>query len=481
MLRLGRASRSPEWPSLRVEQLEGRALLSGVTLLGSPAGAQGPLASLEVRKNQSSLTKTEKLHFIDAIKTLKTTFNPGSTISVYDQFVFDHYTAFSAGHAHEGPAFLAWHREFLLQFEQELQKVDSTVTIPYWDFTVDNSADSSIWKFMGGNGDPNDNHVVKTGPFRQGEWTLAYDGPDLRRDFGGLVSTLPTADDVRAAFNVTQYDAFPFDSGSPIDQSFRNNIEGLNHPTGEAELHNRVHNWIGGSMAIPYSPNDPVFWLLHANIDRIWAEWEDQNGQLYDPTTGAAYGHNLNDLMSPFNVTPASVLDERALGYRYDTQSESGGGSSPLAVPAGGWGNQAGPPHGTHPGAPPGGDVPGPVGDHGPHLTPWPTGNHDLHLTAGLAGDHGPHLSAAPKGGELRGHAHPELPLLGVDALTHAGMVAGAESALALGGAAGAEPSPTPGGMIGGAKHALVLGGMAGGAEHALAASGKGGGEHVCT
>jgi tyrosinase len=246
MFRRSRTVRSVKWSFPEVESLEERTLLGPISIVGTPH----PVVVLPspvnpyVRKNQSTLTSTERDNFINAIKTLKTTYRPGSTLSIYDEFVQEHYDAFSAGQAHGGPAFLAWHREFLLQFEHELQTVNPTVTIPYWDFTVDNSTSSSIWDkaFMGGDGDPNDNYVVKTGPFRQGQWTLAFDGPDLRRDFGGLVSTLPTADDVAAAFDATYYDVYPFDTGSPIDQSFRNNIEGFNHPSGEAELHNRVHN-----------------------------------------------------------------------------------------------------------------------------------------------------------------------------------------------------------------------------------------------
>ena len=246
MFRRSRTVRSVKWSFPEVESLEERTLLGPISIVGTPnpVGVPPTLVTPYVRKNQSTLTSTERDNFINAIKTLKTTYRPGSTLSIYDEFVQEHYDAFSAGQAHGGPAFLAWHREFLLQFEHELQTVNPTVTIPYWDFTVDNSPSSSIWDkaFMGGDGDPNDNYVVKTGPFRQGQWTLAFDGPDLRRDFGGLVSTLPTADDVAAAFDATYYDVYPFDTGSPIDQSFRNNIEGFNHPSGEAELHNRVHN-----------------------------------------------------------------------------------------------------------------------------------------------------------------------------------------------------------------------------------------------
>jgi hypothetical protein len=33
---------------------------------------------------------------------------------------------------------------------------------------------------------------------------------------------------------------------------------------------NLVHRWVNGNMVSMASPNDPVFWLHHANIDRLW-------------------------------------------------------------------------------------------------------------------------------------------------------------------------------------------------------------------
>lgn len=38
------------------------------------------------------------------------------------------------------------------------------------------------------------------------------------------------------------------------------------------------HGWIGGDMGNPMiSPNDPIFWMHHAQIDRIWSEWQKRN------------------------------------------------------------------------------------------------------------------------------------------------------------------------------------------------------------
>merc|ERR1712000_770222 len=79
--------------------------------------------------------------------------------------------------AHGGPMFLPWHRQFLLLFEQELQKIDSSVSLPYWDWTVDNSTNpviNHLWSdtFMGGNGDPDNHDAVATGPFAS--WPLKW-------------------------------------------------------------------------------------------------------------------------------------------------------------------------------------------------------------------------------------------------------------------------------------------------------------------
>lgn len=80
-----------------------------------------------------------------------------------------------------------------------------------------------------------------------------------------------------------------------------------------------------GTMAANSSPNDPVFFLHHVNIDRIWSQWLAQHGQVYQPESGGPYGHNLNDLMWPYEsiglqVSPGMMLDSRDWGYVYDTE-----------------------------------------------------------------------------------------------------------------------------------------------------------------
>ncbi|MEF9672381.1 tyrosinase family protein [Pseudomonas sp. PCH446] len=55
---------------------------------------------------------------------------------------------------------------------------------------------------------------------------------------------------------------------------FCSNINGNPH----GALHDNVGNQIGMGQ-VPWAGNDPIFWLHHANIDRIWASWNKSGGK----------------------------------------------------------------------------------------------------------------------------------------------------------------------------------------------------------
>lgn len=101
-------------------------------------------------------------------------------------------------------------------------------------------------------------------------------------------------------------------------------------------------------MLLPTSPNDPVFFLHHSNVDRLWAEWQDAHGvDSFEPDScdqgllefGCRANARMDRMHPPFEATPADVADISVLGYSYDTLGEESGISNrarPMAQAAAG-------------------------------------------------------------------------------------------------------------------------------------------------
>jgi hypothetical protein len=77
-------------------------------------------------------------------------------------------------------------------------------------------------------------------------------------------------------------------------------------------------------MATGRSPLDPLFFLHHCNLDRIWAIWQLNNpsAEQYEHT-GVLQSDSVPEARVPLHeqmiggATPASMLDHRSLGYTY--------------------------------------------------------------------------------------------------------------------------------------------------------------------
>jgi len=97
---------------------------------------------------------------------------------------------------------------------------------------------------------------------------------------------------------------------------------------GNERIHNSVHVWVGGDMSLSSSPNDPVFFLHHCNVDRIWAAWQERHaGAPYLPDMTAPdtlQFHRIGDALYSIyqdNVTPGDMTDYKRY-YEYDTLSD---------------------------------------------------------------------------------------------------------------------------------------------------------------
>ncbi|MFJ7332567.1 tyrosinase family protein [Streptomyces sp. NPDC101110] len=283
------------------------------------------------RKDVSTLTRTERRRFVNALIEVKRR-------GEYDEFVRRHLRYYAPDGesglraAHMAPSFLPWHRRFLLDLENALRRVDDSVTLPYWDWTRDRSRTGVPWTddLLGGTGRRSDRQVM-TGPFafRNGAWRIRVSVTDaefLMRDLSRVRQplTLPTAKDVAAALAEPLYDTAPWNSTST--KGFRNKIEGWGpgRPPGSWRNHNRVHRWVGGHMVGGASVNDPVFWLHHAFVDLLWSRWQRRHpGARYLPAKPPARGDAQRgriiarkQKLPPWNVTPQDLEDHSRI-YRY--------------------------------------------------------------------------------------------------------------------------------------------------------------------
>lgn len=291
---------------------------------------------MDIRLNHRYLTREQKAAFIEAVLRLKndtpSVLRPGQQ-NRYDDFVQVHKNAMGGidqftPMPHRSPLFFPWHRVFLRQFELALQTAanDISITLPFWDWTMNGPNDPFTPTFLGGNGDREQNNRVVTGPFASHEgrfpvriWDLDIGDPGLRRQFGTEAGAhLPNIDQVTMALTKTPY--------APGPDSWVNFCEGM--------LHDPVHRWIGGNMDLPTSPNDPVFFLHHCYLDLLWERWKRQHPTIdtYQPQAGQP-GMDLDSTLIfhaagkpapwPQTWTVRNVLSTEALEYTYGFFSNS--------------------------------------------------------------------------------------------------------------------------------------------------------------
>jgi tyrosinase len=264
--RFGRPSASEG--DVRIEARSGTTLVGSVRLM------------VRVRKNANRLTPGERDRLVSAFAQLN---NQGA--GRFTDFR-DMHTAVSSPQAHGAPGFLPWHRAYLLDLERELQAIDPSVSLPYWRF--DQPAPNLFTPEFLGISDPIGTvQFSATNPLQF--WKT--DGvPGMnRRPFFSTAAAPPglrTEGQTLALGN--QYPAFRTMEGNP---------------------HGSAHTSFGGFISsIPTAARDPLFFLLHCNVDRLWAKWQRQLGRFnpaqaasYDSNPGNPIGHNLPDTMWPWN------------------------------------------------------------------------------------------------------------------------------------------------------------------------------------
>ncbi len=221
---------------------------------------------VRIRKNAEELTDGERDRFLQALRTFHDIDNIGTLAhsSGYVKYASAHGQSFFMG-IHNSPAFPPWHRTMLLSLERELQAIDPSVALPYWKF--DALAPKLFTnRFIG---------VVSGGSqIVQFDVSNPLDGWRMPSEASlqswNTGNPLPVSDQsLRRADNAATSNP-DVDLSTVLGQSsysvMRQQLEG--------NYHNDAHNHIGGFLASLTSPRDPLFYLLHANVDRAWLAWQ---------------------------------------------------------------------------------------------------------------------------------------------------------------------------------------------------------------
>jgi len=261
--------------------------------------------AIGVRRNWATMSSTDRKAVLNGLQSAK---NSGR----YDQLTTLHQQAMmgNANEWHKRPILLPAHRRFLTQLESAMG-----VAMPYWDWTTSRSLPAGL----GGNGDPTQGYRVTTGPFATWSGVIlnTSTGAVEQRSTVGIIrqtatyaTSLPTATQLAAVLAQGVYDASPWTASATT--GFRNWLEG---GTGNPKpaMHNRVHEWVGGDMRAGTSPNDPVFWFHHANIDRIWAGWQTRWGitnYAAPATQGPTVPMPLTGGVTPAQMFPIPLYDQ---------------------------------------------------------------------------------------------------------------------------------------------------------------------------
>lgn len=271
---------------------------------GAPSSSAPP--QVRVRKNVNSLSDAELSSLKRGIAVMKerSKKDPNDPTGWRYQAAI-HATFVTPVHKHwnqcqhDNKFFLSWHRMYLYFFEKILREAsgDPNLTLPYWDYT-DKKSRSLPLAFIKPASEQNPLYESQRGDH-------VNDGAELKPEAvqtGNAMGKIPF-----------------YDPASEIgDYGFSTSLELIPHRA--------VHSAVGGLMADACTAAlDPVFFLHHANVDRLWGEWLALDQGRSNPADKVwlkdqkftFYDENKNEItMSGEQIVDSS----RQLGYCYDTE-----------------------------------------------------------------------------------------------------------------------------------------------------------------
>lgn len=220
--------------------------------------------------------------------------------------------------------FFPWHRLYLKYFEQVLQHAanDPSLRLPYWDYTdvaqLGMPAEFTTPTYRNAAGEEIAN------PLYEARRANGWNAPG-RKALNTTDTNIDQSLDIPSLLNTTNQ------NGDPVNGYQR---------TIELSPHGYTHCAVMGCRAtvmgaVPYSSNDPIFYLHHANIDRTWDCWRSIGG--HQNPTGAWLQQPFSFVDADGNQVTNLVGDLDKPGfidYAYQQASNCARGEQPLALAA---------------------------------------------------------------------------------------------------------------------------------------------------
>ena len=261
---------------------------------------------VRVRKNANNLSDGERDRFLSALVTLN---QRGDFVDFQNM-----HTSDTSREIHGRSCFLPWHRIYLLDLERKLQDIDPSVTLPFWRF--DEMAPGLFTEdFIGvpdasglvqfSNTNPLINWRVTVFGVGSGRIRRAYAPKIDGTAFDPATESAQIQNDQTATLNLGTTGA-----GTAVRTNFEN-FERM-----EGDPHGSAHSSFVGHLAdIGRAPADPLFFMLHGNVDRLWALWQWTRDR-FDPALTETY---YKQGAGPVNPDQARLHADRIGNFINDT------------------------------------------------------------------------------------------------------------------------------------------------------------------